>query len=125
MAAVQNLGRRFLAAMLDKETGWKTTHFWGPVANWGISIAGVIDMSTKGPDVISLPMTTSLALYSILFMRFAWLVEPRNYILFACHGFNEVVQLTQLGRKLQYDAEHRPEEFDKNYFLNETFCFKF
>lgn len=112
--AAQNLGRRFVTAMLDKESGWKTSHFWGPVANWGISIAAVVDITTKGPDVISLPMTCSLSLYSILFMRFAWLVQPRNYILFACHGFNEVVQITQLGRKLKYDSEQNPEQFERS-----------
>jgi hypothetical protein len=34
----------------------------------------------------------------MLFMRFAWQVQPRNYLLLACHACNEAVQLTQLGR---------------------------
>jgi hypothetical protein len=38
-------------------------------------------------------------------MRFAWQVSPRNYLLFSCHLFNEGVQLTQLGRRLAYDAQ--------------------
>ena len=47
----------------------------------------------------------ALSIYSILFMRFAWKVQPRNMLLFACHFSNEVCQLIQLGRfaKYRYD----------------------
>ena len=93
------------AAFLHPQYGWKTTHFWGPVANWGIALAAVYDMTNKGPEMISVPMTATLCGYSLAFMRFAWRVAPRNYLLFACHVFNEGVQLTQLGRKLAYDRE--------------------
>lgn len=31
-------------------------------------------------------------------MRFAWAIQPRNYLLFACHASNEVVQLNQMRR---------------------------
>ena len=39
-----------------------------------------------------------MCLYSALFMRFAWRVQPRNYLLFSCHASNEAVQLYQLSR---------------------------
>ncbi len=39
-----------------------------------------------------------MCVYSALFMRFAWMIQPRNYILLACHASNEVVQLNQLRR---------------------------
>ena len=29
-------------------------------------------------------------------MRFAWMVQPRNLLLFACHFTNECAQLTQV-----------------------------
>jgi len=45
-----------------------------------------------------------LAGYSAVFMRFAWMVQPRNYLLLYCHVCNEAAQLTQLGRKLTYEA---------------------
>ena len=93
------------AAFLNPQYGWKTTHFWGPVANWGIALAGVYDMTQRDASVISTSMTSTLALYSLAFMRFAWRVSPRNYILFACHVFNEGVQLGQLYRRYQYDRE--------------------
>jgi hypothetical protein len=36
--------------------------------------------------------------YSALFMRFSWMVRPRNYLLLACHATNECAQLTQMAR---------------------------
>lgn len=41
---------------------------------------------------------TAMCVYSCLFMRFAWMVQPRNYLLLACHASNETVQLYQLSR---------------------------
>ncbi|KAJ0726652.1 putative mitochondrial pyruvate carrier [Helianthus annuus] len=40
----------------------------------------------------------AMCVYSDLFMRFAWMVQPRNYLLLACHASNETVQLYQLSR---------------------------
>lgn len=77
--------------------GPKTTHFWGPVANWGISVAAMRDM-TKPKEKVSPIMTVSLCIYSALFMRFALRVEPRNLLLFSCHVTNEAAQLYQLQR---------------------------
>ena len=39
-----------------------------------------------------------MCVYSCLFMRFAWEIQPRNYILRACHASNECVQLNQMRR---------------------------
>ncbi|GIL81856.1 hypothetical protein Vretimale_1436 [Volvox reticuliferus] len=81
----------------NSPTGPKTTHFWGPVANWGFVLAGLADMR-KDPEYISPNMTGVMCVYSLLFMRFAWEVKPRNYLLLACHASNETVQLYQLSR---------------------------
>jgi len=54
-------------------------------------------------------MTGTLVVYSSLFMRFAWLVQPRNYLLFACHTFNVTAQLNQLRRGIQYKLKNEPE----------------
>lgn len=71
-----------------------STHFWGPVANWGLPLAAIAD-TRKSPEIISGKMTTALSVYSLLFMRFAWMVQPRNYLLLAVHATNESVQLFQ------------------------------
>ena len=74
-------------AFLNSPVGPKTSHFWGPVANWGFVGAGIAD-SNKPPEQISSRMTITLFFYSCLFMRFAYKVTPRNYLLFACHFSN-------------------------------------
>uniref|UniRef100_A0A8C5N9Y8 Mitochondrial pyruvate carrier n=1 Tax=Gouania willdenowi TaxID=441366 RepID=A0A8C5N9Y8_GOUWI len=76
-------------------------HFWGPVANWGLPIAAITDMK-KSPEIISGRMTFALCCYSLLFMRFAYKVQPRNWLLFACHLTNESAQLVQGARLIKY-----------------------
>jgi len=78
-----------------------STHFWGPVANWGLPLAALADLK-KSEEVISGSMTTALACYSMVFMRFAWRVQPRNYLLFACHLTNSTAQLVQEARFVNY-----------------------
>ncbi|KAI0275083.1 UPF0041-domain-containing protein [Gloeopeniophorella convolvens] len=78
-----------------------STHFWGPVANWGLPLAAIADLR-KDEEVISGTMTSALAAYSMVFMRFAWRVQPRNYLLFACHATNATAQLTQGYRFVNY-----------------------
>ncbi|RRT73463.1 hypothetical protein BHE74_00008728 [Ensete ventricosum] len=79
-----------LKAFWNSPVGPKTTHFWGPVANWGFVIANELKSSSIGG--------AAMCVYSALFMRFAWMVKPRNYLLLACHASNESVQLYQLSR---------------------------
>jgi len=83
-----------------------STHFWGPVANWGLPIAAITDMK-KSPEIISGRMTFALTCYSLLFMRFAYKVQPRNWLLFACHLTNECAQLVQGSRLIKYNMEKK------------------
>jgi hypothetical protein len=84
-----------------------STHFWGPLANWGFVLAAIMDMD-KPAEAISGPMTTAMCIYSGLFMRFAWMVQPRNYLLLACHASNETAQLYLLQKKVRHNME-KPE----------------
>ncbi|CAA83622.2 putative mitochondrial pyruvate carrier 1 [Caenorhabditis elegans] len=92
---------------------WKhyflSTHFWGPVANWGLPLAALGDLK-KNPDMISGPMTSALLIYSSVFMRFAWHVQPRNLLLFACHFANFSAQGAQLGRFVNHNYLHYVED---------------
>lgn len=55
-----------------------------------------------------------MCIYSGLFMRFAWMVQPRNYLLLACHISNESIQSLQLSRRVM---DMRGETwYDENYF---------
>jgi len=78
-----------------------STHFWGPAANWGLPLAALGDLK-KNPEFISGKMTLALSVYSMLFMRFAWKVQPRNLFLMSCHITNEIAQLTQGARFVNY-----------------------
>ncbi|KAM7205520.1 hypothetical protein V8F20_003104 [Naviculisporaceae sp. PSN 640] len=78
-----------------------STHFWGPVSNFGIPVAAVMD-TQKSPELISGGMTGALCIYSATFMRYSLAVTPPNYLLFLCHAVNEAAQLTQGYRYLQY-----------------------
>jgi len=86
-----------------------STHFWGPVANWGLPLAAITD-ATLTPEKISGKMTTALCIYSGLFMRFAWKVQPRNMLLFACHFTNESTQLFQFSRFYNFYYMKSPEQ---------------
>ncbi|XP_071760962.1 mitochondrial pyruvate carrier 1 [Centroberyx gerrardi] len=83
-----------------------STHFWGPVANWGLPVAAISDMK-KSPEIISGRMTFALTCYSLLFMRFAYKVQPRNWLLFACHLTNETAQLIQGSRLIKFNMEKK------------------
>ncbi|KAJ3062110.1 pyruvate transporter mpc1 [Podochytrium sp. JEL0797] len=88
-------------ASKDFRTYLMSTHFWGPVANWGLPLAAIAD-TQKSPEFISGNMTGVLCVYSALFMKFALDVQPRNYLLFACHFANEGAQLMQGYRFANY-----------------------
>ncbi|XP_075395463.1 mitochondrial pyruvate carrier 1-like protein [Tenrec ecaudatus] len=78
-----------------------STHFWGPMANWGLPLAAFKDMKSS-PEIISGRMTAALIFYSLAFMRFAYRVQPQNLLLMACHGTNVVAQSTQATRYFLY-----------------------
>lgn len=42
----------------------------GPVSNFGIPVAAMMDLK-KDPELISGPMTGSLIVYSLVFMKYA------------------------------------------------------
>ncbi|KAI0239647.1 putative mitochondrial pyruvate carrier 1 [Lamellibrachia satsuma] len=84
-------------------------HFWGPIANWGLPLAALADVQDN-PEKISGKMTTALCIYSGLFMRFAWKVQPRNMLLFSCHFVNENMQLVQMGRFFDFYYRKTPAE---------------
>ncbi|KAK2162696.1 hypothetical protein LSH36_93g02004 [Paralvinella palmiformis] len=67
-------------------------------------------------------MTTALCIYSALFMRFAWKVQPRNMLLFACHFTNEATQLFQLTRFVDfyYRKSHEQRLEIRQYYIEKA-----
>ena len=92
-----------------KASWWNSAEFWGTLgalAGWGMSGSAIYDASVQGPEVISLTMTPVLIVYSALFARWAWVVNPRNTLLCACHVTNVAAQLNQLRRALEFKIEN-------------------
>jgi mitochondrial pyruvate carrier 2 len=106
MAGVVNTIR---ANLMHAEHGWKTTHFWGPVANWGLVGAAVYDATYNGPEKIDLPMVGTMWAYSATFLRFFWAVIPRNPLGMACHVFNIAAQSNQIRRAAEYKSAQSEE----------------
>jgi len=71
------------------------------VANWGLPLAAIADLK-KDEEIISGPMTSAMVLYSSIFMRFAWRVQPWNPLLLACHATNATAQTIQGARFINY-----------------------
>uniref|UniRef100_A0A8D2EVS8 Mitochondrial pyruvate carrier n=1 Tax=Theropithecus gelada TaxID=9565 RepID=A0A8D2EVS8_THEGE len=80
-----------------------STHFWGPVFDWGLPLASFKDMKAS-LEIISGRMTTAFILYSAIFMRFAYSVQPRNLLLMTCHCTNV------MALKIKYYLDRLKEE---------------
>ncbi len=50
-----------------------------------------------------------------LFMRFAWMVQPRNYLLLACHAANETVQVASLARPSCFSQRSHNSNSKRNF----------
>ncbi|KAH6555605.1 hypothetical protein KP509_1Z241500 [Ceratopteris richardii] len=72
----------------------------------GFVVAGLVD-TQRPPEIISGNMTSAMCVYLALFMRFAWMVQPRNYLLLSCHAANKSVQLYPLSRWAAANAPPR------------------
>ena len=90
-------------SFINSPVGPKTVHFWGPAANWGLVLAAMAD-SNKPVEQISTRMCGTLFVYSCFFMRFAWMVQPRNLLLLGCHISNATMQLYLVQRKMRHDS---------------------
>jgi Mitochondrial pyruvate carriers len=89
-----------------KKSGWwHSAELWGglgAMAGWGMSGSAIYDATQQGPEVISLTMTPVLIVYSTLFARWAWIIQPRNVLLASCHVANVLAQGNQMRRALEY-----------------------
>ena len=98
-----------MASFWNSPVGPKTIHFWAPMANWGFVVGGIIDLG-KPEEQISKQMAMTLCGYSTIFMRFAWKIQPRNWILFFCHFSNTCAQATLYMRRVAYDKRMAEQE---------------
>jgi len=92
---------------------WTDAKSWGAAgaaAGWGMSGAAIYDAMQSGPEIISLSMTGVLIVYSSLFAKWAYVVNPRNMALCLCHVTNVIAQSNQLRRALEHKMEKGEKE---------------
>lgn len=95
-------------AFIKSPVGPLTTHFWGPVLNAMFVVQGFKERN-RPPHRLSRNMQFILTVYSILFMRFAIVVKPRNYLLFCVHISNTMLQGNLLARRLEFESMRQAE----------------
>ena len=78
--------------------------FLGAIAGWGMSLAAIKDAATAGVEIISENLTFVMIIYSSLFAWWAFIVNPQNLLLCACHTVNVLAQGNQMRRLLAHKA---------------------
>lgn len=77
----------------------------GAAANWLIPIAGINNLRTQPANHIDPTMSGILAVYSLVFTRWAIAISPPNYPLLACHLTNSAAQLATLFKYLAFGGK--------------------
>ena len=79
--------------------------------------AAIYDATKLGPEVISMNMTSVMLVYSSLFARWVWVVQPRNVALAACHVSNVLAQTNQMRRALEHKIANGLEDEVKSFLI--------
>lgn len=78
-------------------SGWPASHFSSPCASLPMS-RNLASSHSRSLAALWLASANTRG----IFMRFAWQVQPRNYLLFACHATNSAAQSVQVARWFNY-----------------------
>lgn len=81
----------------EHPAGPKTIHFWAPFAKWSLVGAGLSDLA-RPANKLSTNQSISLAATGLIWSRFAMVIIPKNYMLFAVNIFLGAVGIQQLVR---------------------------
>ena len=112
--------RTFATGAKGSKSFWNSAEFWGgagAIAGWGMTGAAIYDATKLGPEVISMNMTSVMLVYSSLFARWAWVVQPRNVALAACHVSNVLAQTNQMRRALEHKIANGLEDEVKSFLI--------
>ncbi|CCF58372.1 hypothetical protein KAFR_0E02190 [Kazachstania africana CBS 2517] len=82
MATIGIAFRRFW----QSETGPRTVHFWAPTLKWGLVIAGISDMK-RPVEKLSGAQNLSLLATASIWMRWSFVILPKNYLLATINCF--------------------------------------
>lgn len=75
---------------------------------WALVVAGISDLK-RPVEKVSLPTSVALALTGCIWMRYSFVIVPKNYNLFAVNLFVAITGGYQIYRKIAHDmAKHTP-----------------
>ena len=92
---------RLLCVSRDHPAGMKYIHFWAPLMKWSLVGAGFGDM-LRPANKLSLNQSISLFATGTIWSRYAMVIIPKNYMLFAVNVFLAFVGAQQLARIAHY-----------------------
>ncbi|KAL0080175.1 mitochondrial pyruvate carrier [Phycomyces blakesleeanus] len=101
MAASSAVAQTAMQRFINSPAGPKTIHFWAPLAKWGLVIATIGDLE-RPVEKLSLKQNASLMVTGLLWSRYAMVIIPKNWSLFAVNAFVAGTAMVQTGRILQY-----------------------
>ncbi|KAI9018515.1 mitochondrial pyruvate carrier [Phycomyces nitens] len=96
-AVAQTAIQRFI----NSPAGPKTIHFWAPLTKWGLVIATLGDLE-RPVEKLSLKQNASLVVTGLLWSRYAMVIIPKNWSLFAVNAFVAGTAMVQTSRIVMY-----------------------
>jgi len=93
------------SAFVNHPAGPKTVFFWGPVMKWCLVAAGLKDLN-RPADKLSVSQNVALAATGFIWVRWSFVIIPKNYSLAAVNFFVGMSGLSQLGRIAHYRSTH-------------------
>uniref|UniRef100_A0A7S3ACP3 Mitochondrial pyruvate carrier n=1 Tax=Rhodosorus marinus TaxID=101924 RepID=A0A7S3ACP3_9RHOD len=86
-----------MRAFLDRPAGPKTIFFWAPMMKWGLVVAGLADLN-RPVEKISVPQSMALACTGLIWVRYSFVIIPKNYNLALVNFFVGGTGMYQLSR---------------------------
>mmetsp|Transcript_14649 Transcript_14649/g.39218 ORF Transcript_14649/g.39218 Transcript_14649/m.39218 type:complete len:110 (-) Transcript_14649:1012-1341(-) len=88
-------------AFLDHPAGPKTVFFWAPTMKWGLVVAGLADIN-RPVEKVSVPQNLALAATGVIWVRWSFVITPRNYNLAFVNLFVGGCGIYQICRVMQH-----------------------
>merc|ERR1719330_500902 len=101
MGAMSGMGG-FMSTIANAPAGPFYIHFWAPNFKWALSFNNIVDYQ-RPTDKISVSMNSALTLTGLIFMRWSFVITPKNYNLFFVNLALASSSGYHLGRKIKAD----------------------
>ncbi|GAB1604811.1 mitochondrial pyruvate carrier 2-like [Argonauta hians] len=89
------------APLWNHPAGPKTIFFWAPAFKWSLVIAGLGDLS-RPAEKLSLSQSAALMATGLIWSRYAMVIIPKNYNLFAVNSFVAMTGAYQVKKILTF-----------------------